>query len=153
MTDLIHRRAQIRRDAKALLRDVEAGHGNVFVGLSWPTGLDKLPCLVIDTPVEQSANETMTASLQNRRQQLKVQGRLAGKDDETILNQLDEMARQIEALMLTADSVTALGLKAIELTATAMAPIRAETDMRLGTIELTFICMHVTVEGAPHIAV
>ena len=152
--DLVHRRTQIRRGAKALLRFLEAGHGNVFVGRSWPTGLDKLPALLIDTPIEQSSHATMGAGtiLQDRRQQLKVQGRLAGTDDEIILDQLDEMARQVEAKLLTADAVDALGLKAIELVGTTTAPIRAETDHRLGTIEMTFVCTHATVEGAPHIA-
>ena len=55
--------------------------------------------------------------------------------------------------MLTTATANALGLMAIELIGTQMAPIRAETDMRLGTIELTFVCTHATIEGAPHIAV
>ena len=153
MSDLIHRRAQIRRDVKALLVDLEAGHGNVFVGLSWPTGPEKLPCLVIDTPVEQVASETTTAIRQNRRQQLKVQGRVAGNNDDVILDQLDEQARQVEAKLLTAAAANALGLMAIELIGTQVAPVRAETDMRVGTIELTFLCTPATIEGAPHTAV
>ena len=151
----VHVRTRIRRAVKSLLGDLECAHGNVFVGLSWPTDESKLPCLVIATPTEQALDETMgdgraTSRRKARTVTVKIWGRVSGSEDEAILDQLDEMARQVEDKLdaeVHADSgaLDALVL-AVHHVGTVTQPIET-ADTKKGVIEITYAMEYATTAG------
>lgn len=147
----VHVRTQIRRAVKALLRDLEAGHGNVFVGLSWPTGPDRLPCILITTPTENDIDETMETRRQARTVIVKIECRVSGNDDEALLDQLDEMARQVEDKLMAEVHADAGTLDALVMVVrgplnTTMR-LDATTETRKGQLDMQFAFEYATNVG------
>ena len=147
---MTHVRTLLRRRAKALLD----GIATVFVGRTWPTGQEVLPCLLVYTLDEPSLDSAMGGMgmpvRQERRVTLKVEGRATGTEDEALLDTLDEMARQVEVKFLTAGALDGLAL-AIALAQT-LTRTSATTDARHGEVEMTFIVEYHTAAGAPDVA-
>ena len=145
-----HIRTQIRKRVKTLLSGLAATGGNVFVGRTWPLERPSLPCLLVYTTDEPSADAAFSPIRQQRVVTLTVEGRVAGIDDEAMLDSLDELARQVEVALLAAGALASLAL-AIELTQT-LATTTAGNDGRWGQVEMTFRVEYHTAAGAPDTA-
>lgn len=145
---MLHVRAQLRQQAKArLLADAPAIAGNVFVGRTWPTGREILPCALVYTVDEPSIDIAFSPVRQQRLLTLKVECRANGSDDEVLLDLLDDIASQVEASLLAVGAFAGLA-KTAELTQTTT-NTTASSDSRYGELELSFRVEYHTAAGAP----
>jgi len=114
-----HVRQQIRERAKSLLIGLPTTGANAFVGRTWPTPDEVLPCLMIYTLDEPALEIAMGGMGMGARQMrsvaLKIHGRHRLDDDEALLNALDAMALEVETVLLAAGAFAPL-IHAIALT-------------------------------------
>jgi hypothetical protein len=142
---MTHIRQTIRQAAAATITGLATTGANVFQSRLFPIDAENLPCWVVRTEEEEAELVDMDGGL-DRELALIFQGVARAAFGETLENTLDDMAEELETVLL---QNTIPGIDSLIYVGTTPEFDTDDTDSAIGYITIAYRAKYFTDQGAP----